>query len=94
MTCRSCTEPSDKQLAAKRHFFHAPPPNQDLHFSERAFWMFSTGHRLGDLRRLVRQYERNADSVLPWGDYHRGGTYGSDVNLPIPIAEAFNPNFD
>ncbi|HWZ29290.1 MAG TPA: hypothetical protein VNX15_12045, partial [Gemmatimonadales bacterium] len=27
-----------------------------LLFRERAFWMFGTGHRLGDLRRLVRQY--------------------------------------
>ena len=65
----------------------------DLHFSERAFWMFSTGHRLGDLRRLVRQYQRIPDAVFPWGDYHRGGTYGSDVNLPIPIGETYNPNF-
>jgi hypothetical protein len=66
----------------------------DLHFSERAFWMFATGHRLGDMRRLVRQYGRAADSVFPTGDYHRGGVYGADVNLPIPIAEAHNPNFE
>src|SRR5205807_2635254 len=32
----------------------------DLMFSERAFWLFATGHRLGDLRRLVRQYGRTA----------------------------------
>ena len=26
----------------------------DLLFSERAFWLYATGHRLGDMRRLVR----------------------------------------
>jgi hypothetical protein len=37
----------------------------DLLFSERAFWMFATGHRLGDMRRLIRQYGRSAESGLP-----------------------------
>ena len=32
-------------------------------FRERAFWLYGTGHRLGDLRRLVRQYER---AVTTW----------------------------
>ena len=65
----------------------------DLLFSERAFWLYATGHRLGDMRRLIRQYLRPADSVFPTGDYHKGGaTYGSDVNLPIPIEEENNPN--
>ena len=65
----------------------------DLHFGERAFWMFATGHRLGDLRRLVRQYGRTLASVFPTGAYHRGGTYGTDANLPIPDLENSNPNF-
>ena len=60
-------------------------------FSERAFWFFGTGHRLGDLRRLVRQYGRPAESVFPTGLYFKGGTYGPDVNLPIPSQEANNP---
>jgi tetratricopeptide (TPR) repeat protein len=66
----------------------------DVLFSERAFWLYATGHRLGDMRRLIRQYTRTADSVFPTGDYHKGsGTrYGSDVNLPIPIEEENNPN--
>lgn len=76
------------------------PPNQaaavDLLFSERAFWLFATGHRLGDMRRLVRPlptgYGRLVDSVFPNGAYHKGGTYGPDVNLPIPIEEQNNPN--
>ncbi|MGH7527052.1 MAG: hypothetical protein ACREMX_10145 [Gemmatimonadales bacterium] len=76
------------------------PGNQgaavDLLFSERAFWLFATGHRLGDMRRLIRPapqgYGRPADSVFPIGSYHKGGSYGSDVNLPIPIEEENNPN--
>ena len=64
-----------------------------LLFSERAFWLFSTGHRLGDLRRLVRQYGRPVESVYPTGLYVKGGLYGSAVSLPIPRDEQNNPNF-
>lgn len=68
------------------------PARVDLIFRERAFWMFSTGHRLGDMRRLIRQYGRSADAVFPIGPWHKGGNYGSDVNIPIPQAELNNPN--
>jgi hypothetical protein len=65
----------------------------DLLFSERAFWLYATGHRLGDMRRLIRQYQRTPDEVFPTGDYHKGGgKYGDDVNLPLPIEEQNNPN--
>jgi hypothetical protein len=64
----------------------------DLLFSERAFWMFATGHRLGDMRRLVRQYGRTAETVFPSGTYIKGGSYGDDVNMPIPQEEGNNPN--
>jgi hypothetical protein len=65
----------------------------DLLFSERAFWLFATGHRLGDMRRLIRQYGRTADEVFPTGEYIKGGDYGPDVNLPIPEEEVINnPN--
>jgi starch-binding outer membrane protein, SusD/RagB family len=63
----------------------------DLTFSERAFWFFATGHRLGDLRRLVRQYGRDTEAVFPTGAYFKGGEYGPDVNLPIPFDELNNP---
>jgi hypothetical protein len=66
---------------------------EDLLFTERAFWLFATGHRLSDMRRLVRHYLRPADEVFPTGPYHKGGSYGGDVNLPIPIEEQNNPNF-
>ena len=65
---------------------------EDLLFSERAFWLFATGHRLGDMRRLIRQYDRTADEVFPSGTYIKGGSYGTDVNLPIPRSEHNNPS--
>jgi starch-binding outer membrane protein, SusD/RagB family len=65
----------------------------DLLFSERAFWMFATGHRLGDMRRLIRQYGRPEDEVFPTGSYIKGGSYGNDVNMPIPQEEGNNPNY-
>ena len=66
----------------------------DLLFRERGFWLYLTGHRLGDLRRLVRQYGRQEASVFPTGDYHKGGEYGSDVNFPVSSDERNNPNFE
>jgi hypothetical protein len=66
----------------------------NLMFRERAFWLYDTGHRLGDLRRLIRQYNRGAETVFPTASYHKGGTYGTDVNFPIPFNESQNPNYD
>jgi hypothetical protein len=66
----------------------------DLLFRERGFWLYLTGHRLGDLRRLVRQYGRSEASVFPTGNYHKGGEYGSDVNFPVSSDERNNPNFE
>ncbi len=65
----------------------------DLLFHERAFWMFLTGHRLGDMRRLVWQYGRDAETVFPTGAYQgaAGGLIGKDVNFPIYVDEANNP---
>ena len=64
----------------------------NLVFRERAFWLFSTGHRLGDMRRLVKFYSRPAESVFPTGPWQKGGNYGTDVNFPVPQAEQNNPN--
>jgi hypothetical protein len=74
----------------------APPGDAtaatDLLFRERAFWLFATGHRLGDLRRLIRQYGRAPDTVFPNGLYYKGGLiYGDAVNLPLPRTETNNP---
>ncbi len=66
----------------------------DLTFRERAFWMYLTGHRLGDLRRLVRQYGRAEESVYPTGAYHKQGlTRGGQAALVVPQPEENNPNY-
>ena len=71
-----------------------PEEARDQLFSERAFWLFATGHRHADMRRLVTQYGLPINSVFPTGSYVKGGTYGTDVTLPIPLEEDNNPNFD
>ena len=70
-----------------------PAAQVDQLFKERAYWLFLTSHRLGDLRRLVRQYGRTVNSVFPNGPYFKGGTYGTDVNVPVPFSEQNNPNY-
>ncbi len=70
-----------------------------LMFRERAFWLYGTGHRLGDLRRLIRQYRRDQSVVFPTGPYDNGSaaalfpTYGTSVNFPIGAIESSNLNF-
>jgi hypothetical protein len=68
---------------------------QDQLFSERGFWLYLTAHRMGDLRRLIRQYGRTEDAVFPSGTYsgRGGGTYGTQVAFPVPFEERNNPNF-
>ncbi len=71
----------------------------DLHFRERAFWLYAEGHRLGDMRRLVRQYGRTAASVFPGGGGQpyvldgnsKGGIFGDQTSLPVPGDELNNP---
>jgi hypothetical protein len=69
-----------------------PAARVDQLFRERAFWMFGRGTRVGDLRRLIRQYQRPANTVFPVGNYHKGGAYSADVNIPVPLQESNNPN--
>jgi len=77
------------------------PATQDaavsLFFREKAFWVWGRGQRLSDLRRLMRQYGRPENKVFPSGIYSYAGTaqgtYGHDVNFPIPDPELPNPNF-
>jgi len=69
------------------------PAQVDQLFRERAFWLFATGHRMGDLRRLVKQYGRSQASVFPSGPYFKGTDYGDQVAFPVPQTEENNPNF-
>jgi hypothetical protein len=66
----------------------------DLHFQERAFWLWGTGHRLGDLRRLINQYGRTEAQAYPSGAYHKGGEHGSDVAFPLDFDEINNTLYD
>jgi hypothetical protein len=66
----------------------------DQLFRERAFWLFATGHRHGDMRRLVRQYGRPIESVFPTGQYNaRGDVYGVDVTFTPDVSELANPAY-
>ncbi len=64
-----------------------------LLFREKAFWTFSRGQRLGDLRRLVRQFGRTPANVFPVGTHYKTTAYGDDVNFPIHTDEQNNPKF-
>jgi hypothetical protein len=68
---------------------------QNLLFSERAFDLYLTAHRVGDLRRLIRApYSRGAETVFPTGQHQwQPGAYGTDVNFPVPFEEQNNSKF-
>lgn len=64
----------------------------DLLMNERALWLYLTGHRQGDLRRLARVYSRGPATLWPTGIYQNpgfqpqiaqpsthGSPYGTDV---------------
>ena len=66
----------------------------DMLFQERAMWLYGTGHRLGDMRRLINQYSRTEASVYPSGAYHKGGSHGSDVVFPGDFDEINTSLYD
>jgi hypothetical protein len=70
-----------------------PRAREDLLFQERAFTMWLTSHRLGDMRRLIRQYGRGSETVFPTGPFFKGGPYGNHVSMPVPFDELNNPQF-
>jgi hypothetical protein len=75
----------------------AAPTTKDaavsLFFREKAFWTFGRGQRLGDLRRLVRQYGRTQDKAYPSGTFFKNGSYGTRVAFPVPDRDKANPQF-
>ena len=67
-----------------------------LLFSERAAWLFLTGSRQGDLRRLVRKYGMDREQVYPTGIYtvpNFTGVYGTDISFSLDDLEFRNPLF-
>ena len=57
-----------------------------LLFEERAYWLFLTGRRQGDLRRLVRWYGYPQETIYPSGRWGLG-RYGDRVGLSVPQSE-------
>ena len=68
---------------------------ENLFFREKAFWQFGRGQRLGDMRRLVRQYGRTEATVFPEGAFHKSPfVFGDHMNMPVPDREkGGNPLF-
>lgn len=90
-TLAPLTDPADPTTSAATQF----AARRDLMFKERALWLYNTGHRQGDLRRLARApYSLATSAVFPSGLFFRGGSYGSDVAYPVPFAEQNNKAFD
>jgi hypothetical protein len=83
-----------------------PDTRLDLLMSERAMWLYMTGHREGDLRRLAHVYHRDPSTLWPHGTIsapaftplysaalaENGTSYGSDMVLgPDPSETKLNP---
>lgn len=65
-------------------------------YDERAYWLYFTANRQGDLRRLVRVYGLPQNQVYPTGPVavEPFRSFGEDVNIPVPhTEEALNPNY-
>jgi starch-binding outer membrane protein, SusD/RagB family len=71
----------------------------DTLFTERGYDLWLTGHRIGDLRRLVRPvnqggYGRAVSATWPSGAYFKAGiAYGNQLTLLIPRGEDNNPKY-
>jgi hypothetical protein len=67
-------------------------------YEERAFWLWLTAHRVGDLRRLLRIGDYagmfTEDGLFPIGPTIFNANRGDDVAFPIPIQELNNPEYD
>jgi hypothetical protein len=95
----TCAAPAPAGLGGVAGLAPLTDPGSDtarvsLLFRERAYWTYLTGHRQGDLRRLIRNYGREESAVYPTGQFIPDYVYGTDVTLPIPPDEkTLNPKF-
>lgn len=73
-----------------------PNSRIDLIFRERAFWLFMSGRRLGDMHRLVKLYNRSAEDVFPTGTWRSsvGVNYETATFIPFQFEtqHQFNPH--
>lgn len=51
----------------------SPSTRLDLVMKERAMWLYLTGHRQGDLRRMAHVYQRDPATLWPIGIYSNPG---------------------
>lgn len=65
----------------------------DLHFYERAFWLFLTGRRQADFRRLQLYYGRDPETLYPRGSYNTTTEYGDVIVAPVPEYEFLNKQY-
>jgi len=72
----------------------------DTLMKERAMWLFMTGHREGDLRRLAHIYQRDPSTLWPTGVMSVPafppaiGDPGSNDGVPYGTSYVFYPNSD
>jgi hypothetical protein len=91
---RATNSPAIPAMAGSAPTDQASAVNQ--YFAERAYWSWLTGHRLGDMRRLARNYGRNTETVFPTGSLAGdgfAGNFGPATSMIIPFNEKNNPNF-
>lgn len=70
------------------------PSRVDILFRERAMWLYLRATRQGDLRRLIRHYDRSVSDVYPMGPYSGGlGYYADNVEIEITNEEDRNPYY-
>jgi len=67
--------------------------------TERAYWMWVTGHRLGDWRRVLRPpynqapFSFVAGDVYPFGTSEFGPVISTSLEFPTPLYTNANPNY-
>ena len=62
--------------------------------TERAFWLYLTGHRLGDWRRVVRPTGLGGAYAFPIFDvYPTGPNISNTLEFPTPLLTDPNPNY-
>jgi starch-binding outer membrane protein, SusD/RagB family len=62
--------------------------------TERAYWMYVTGHRLGDWRRVLRApYTAAPFSFVPGDVYPFGTGISTTLEFPTPLTTNPNPNY-